>query len=539
MAFVERIAVVIDSAHQGAVRGLNETGLAAGELGKKTTSARAAIALLDRTGLSAAGSMGKLRKAIVETGSVTKGLEKSGIGVSKALGVGVAGGALAAGAAIAAFALHGVSEFVSLTAEVRAFQRVSGESAQDASKMVAITKVLGLESSTAARGVGMLAKNIGTGKLVLSDYGLQTKRTAQGNVDMAATVADVAEKYQSIEDPTKRAAFAQAAYGKSWQQLTPLLGKSREELKKITDDAQARGLIFKQEDLDKGRELGRATKELGEAATGLSISLGEELVPAISFVVGGLTDFVDGIKPALQWVGDLGSGVSDLAHEIRSHLSAGMAEDEANFRNAVSAKAVWDAEKKRADAMLESINAAKSLTMGMGGLTQATENYVGVALGAEGADRAAAAQIRDVTVATMEAAAAKGTDAVAANQKLSDANFALEEAINRAAEAHKAQAIAAAAGTTEEHQAQVGLEAYRDTLNFYANSTSPAAVAATQALKDKLNELTPPPPIPLTIDASQAHAELARLNMAIAGSVAKAAAGIKLNLFGVPVGPRT
>lgn len=488
MAFTERIAVIIDAVKDGAVRGLGATGVAAEGVAVKTRGANLMLRALNTTGLASTAMGKRLTAGANETGTALGGMRAAGIGLGSVLKVGVAGGAVAAAAGIAAFAVKGAKDFIALTSEVRAFQRVSGETAQDSSKMVAASKMLGMSTETTARGVAMLAKNLGTGKLKLSDYGVEVKRTSQGHLDMAATVANVSAHYQSLGSIEEKAAFAQAAYGKSWAQMTPFLSKGKEELQQIYAQAAKRGLIFNQSDLDQGRELSVKMRELDEAGKGLGITLGKEVVPALADGATVATEFLDSIQPVLHTVGQfpgalkrIGFGLHDLLAPWEDSKLAALDQVQAYDKAA-------NANKDFAEGMLAQVQATNNAKVGLQGLTAETENYVGVALSAEAANRSVIDAIDNVTKAQKDASDAGGHNAEA-NKRVDDSLFSLKQSINQAAEANKAAAIAQAAGTSEAHQAAVGQQAYADTLDYYAHSSSPAAALATAQLKNTVNSL--------------------------------------------------
>jgi hypothetical protein len=87
------------------------------------------------------GAVGK------EAESALNGLATSGIAAGGAMTAGVAAGAAAGGAAIVAFAQKGIREYIQLTDAVRGVQRVTGASAQDASRFVAVERALNIETS--------------------------------------------------------------------------------------------------------------------------------------------------------------------------------------------------------------------------------------------------------------------------------------------------------------------------------------------------------------------------------------------------------
>jgi len=201
---------------------------------------------------------------------------------------------VAAGVAIAKFAADGVSAFVEVTGEVRKFQRVSGATAEDASKLVAAFHVLGIDADAAGTAVFRMAVKIGQGNKAFADSGVAIARTKTGAVDLVGTILNVGDAYKKLPDATKRADLLANVFGaRAGQTLIPLLGKTREELEKIFAAAERHGLIFNEEQLAKAKEFGVATRELGEAYKGLQVEVGQRLVPALTDLSIAITKVLD------------------------------------------------------------------------------------------------------------------------------------------------------------------------------------------------------------------------------------------------------
>jgi len=237
-------------------------------------------------------AIGELKKV----GLVTKESMAEAEGASGKFSAAFSGSSLlikaAAGAAalgIAEMAVKGAKDFVALTAEVRGYQRTLGGTAESNSVLAAQMRMLGVDSATAEKSFGMLAKRIGEGQDTLSQWGVTVARDKNGNVDMQKTLLNMGDAYKSIQDPTQRAAFASEQLGRGYQALAPFLGKSREELKAFGEEAAKNHMVFDQSQLDKGREMGLTMKQMKEAVQGLFLALGEDLVPMMTTLTKGLT----------------------------------------------------------------------------------------------------------------------------------------------------------------------------------------------------------------------------------------------------------
>lgn len=223
---------------------------------------------------------------------------------------------VAVGAAFVKFGLDAVEAFAGATSAVRGFQRVSGTSAEDASKLTFAVKELGVAPDSAATAFGRLATRLGTGKVDLAQYGVEVAKNKDGTTDLAGTVANLADAYQKTADPTARAALANEAFGKSWQTLAPLLGKSAADLKQIYDQAGKDHQLFSQDDLERGRAFALATKQLSDAFSGLKIELGQALIPVVTQTATTLTSGVQAADDATSALGGLSGAATILMGNI-------------------------------------------------------------------------------------------------------------------------------------------------------------------------------------------------------------------------------
>lgn len=223
---------------------------------------------------------------------------------------------VAVGAAFVKFGLDAVEAFAGATSAVRGFQRVSGTSAEDASKLTFAVKELGVAPDSAATAFGRLATRLGTGKVDLAQYGVEVAKNKDGTTDLAGTVANLADAYQKTADPTARAALANEAFGKSWQTLAPLLGKSAGDLKQIYDQAGKDHQLFSQDDLERGREFALATKQLSDAFSGLKIELGQALIPVVTQTATTLTSGIQAADDAAGAIGGLSGAATILTGNL-------------------------------------------------------------------------------------------------------------------------------------------------------------------------------------------------------------------------------
>ena len=277
MGFTEELKVLLVGNATSAIGAFRETGSASEALQSKTTI----------------------------TGQVMQKLGLQGVETGTLLKTAMVGGAVVAGAALAKFAIDGVQHFADATGAVRQFQRTLGGTAEDSSKLAAATQRMGIDADTATSAFGKLAKNIGEGKDTLAQWGVEIARNRDGSVNMSATLENISEKYKSIEDPAKRAAFASENFGKGFQGINALLGQGKDNLQQFYDIAKQDHQIFSQDQLDQGLKYNRSLHDLQTAFQGLSIEIGAAALPLIKGFADVLTTTVhimDGVGNAMGGV---------------------------------------------------------------------------------------------------------------------------------------------------------------------------------------------------------------------------------------------
>jgi hypothetical protein len=272
-------------------------------------------------GQAAEGALKQMSTAGGEVGSVFKGA--------------VVGGAAAAGVAIADLAVQGVSKFSSLTGEVTKFKNVSGASAEEASKFIAVAKGYGTDVDVLSGAVFKMGANVEAQPQKFKDLGIEIAHNKDGTVDLVGTLENASKAYMATTDATQKDAIAKQIGGKAGQQLIPILKGGSAAIKEFGDAAAHRGLIFTDSDLKQGAEFRKSMRDLTQAATGLEIKLGKGLVPTITDTTKSVTGLIDGANSLSS--GPLGKLKGLFTEVVRAvnPLAGGMELLRGHFRSAV------------------------------------------------------------------------------------------------------------------------------------------------------------------------------------------------------------
>lgn len=194
---------------------------------------------------------------------------------------------------------------------MRNFQRVTGQTAEEASHFVAAFDDMGISADTASTAMFKLSKNISGGGTALTDLGIGIAHAADGTVDLQGTFLNIADAVSKTSDPTERAAIAFGAFGKQGAALLPILEKGRAGIQKLFAGAD---LNFSQAQLDSAEDYRLAMDHLGDSVGKVENRLGATLVPTLAKTADGTARLVDGTLNAIDHNSVLKDGVTVLGN---------------------------------------------------------------------------------------------------------------------------------------------------------------------------------------------------------------------------------
>ncbi len=511
-----------------------------------------------------------------EAKAALDGLTKSG----SLIGPAIAGGVAVAGVALAAFAVDGAQKFVALASEIRGFQRVSGASAEESSRFVAVLDDLGVSAQTGGNAVFLLSKKVAAGGEDIKKLGIDIATTKDGTADLTETLLNVADAYVAQNDPAKRAEIAFAAFGRQGKELIPVLEQGRAGLQKFFESAEGGRQIFSQADLDKARKFELAMDELSDTFRGIQMEAGEALLPFLTSLAtagakvlelgntikdklgdnafNSLTQGVAGALggPLAQLGGIIGNigGKSDgakksqkeLAEQVKLTAAAQHEEAEASKEQAAALDKVTLATLSAVSSQLSYESSLNSLKDNINDIDDRTTDYTEAVDKAAEANREAEKAVRQYGAGSDEAKEATikakdaAKDAEQANRALRDAHLGVEQsALQTAGAAVKlAEDTAAAAGATLSAQEKASI--FRESLVSLANQASGPTRDAILALSDQVLGLPKETTVTVYADTSQALAAIISLErrMASISAGADSTAGpLKEFARGMDVGP--
>jgi hypothetical protein len=289
----------------GSVRRLEgavgQSAATTGRLGRLSAMAAAPMGVLRTNSERLGGAMGHLRGQIggLLGAAGFFGLAGAGIGVAEALH-------------------HSIDAAVELGATSRRLAGLTGGTVEEMSKLSAGLAHFGVEADQQTRIVGMLEKNLGnlaTGggakaEKFAKDFGFSVL-DASGNAKSAQQIIEDFTDFfndDAIPASTKAAAGAKL-FGRSWQDLLPVLGAGKGALHEASEEAATFGETLTTQDAAALAKMRDATRTWHTALAGLETQIGLAIVPVITDLANAATNFLKDPNNRASIVGFFKQGV--------------------------------------------------------------------------------------------------------------------------------------------------------------------------------------------------------------------------------------
>lgn len=201
-------------------------------------------------------------------------------------------------------------DFVNAGKDVLRLQRMTGETAEKMSGMRYAAQMSGVSVDALAKGYQFLAKNMQAGNPMFERLGIAV-RDANGHLRGTNDVMlDVSNKFKTMTNVSERNAAAQQLFGRSYQELLPLLNKGGDEIARLAGEAEKYGLVLNDQNLGSVKEYIKNQREMEATMQGLKIQIGSGVVGALNSMAGPLKAVVGGFQslpgPARNAIGTIG-----------------------------------------------------------------------------------------------------------------------------------------------------------------------------------------------------------------------------------------
>ena len=274
-------------------------------------------------------SISDQKKAMEEYKKALDGAKKNAVELAKEVG-GLAAAGTAALAALFAYS-KGAAQWAD---DLNTMSKVTGISTAELQKMQYAADLVDVSAETMSGSLTKLTRNMSTALNSETSSAAQAFRELRIEIDDGTghlrdrqeVFAEAIDALGKIGNETERDATAMTLFGKSAQELNPLIEGGAKTLKSLGDQAERAGLILSQDELDrlntfndrvdllkaKGSQIEKlAAGELTPALDGL-IDVADELIGEINEMVqsGELEEFAEGIGEHIR------AGAKDLKNLI-------------------------------------------------------------------------------------------------------------------------------------------------------------------------------------------------------------------------------
>jgi tetratricopeptide (TPR) repeat protein len=207
--------------------------------------------------------------------------------------------AAAAGAAILGFAVKAIGEFQDLALAAGKFADSTNLAVEEASAFIEVAGDLGIESSVLEKAINKMNIAIGKGSKEFNALGVEVAYNDKGLVDTNETFLRTVDALNRLSDGTDRSRYASAVFGKSWMEMSEIISMGAGNLRTALDSVSD-AKIINPEELKRARDLRDAQDGLRDAFEDVTITIGQNLVPALSQMIKTVTPLLELMGPLSQ-----------------------------------------------------------------------------------------------------------------------------------------------------------------------------------------------------------------------------------------------
>jgi hypothetical protein len=268
-----------------------------------------------------------------------------------------------------------VGAYEGLAQQIVQVQRITGASAEDSSRLVAVLQDYNVSVQQASTALLRFDNNIQTHQKNLQALGVVT-RDQNGNVLQGIpALLSLADAYSHATTQAERTDLIVQSFGtRIGAQLIPLLQQGKAGLQQLFADVPS-GVILDQKQVDAAVQFKVSVTELGQSFRGLEVEAGSVLVPTLTRVVDGFAVLGRAADDLGKHVGGVGPVITGLTSVVSPLLGAigglgGILDELAGHHNKAAAAAQVQAQ---AEAQLaKDINTGESA---LESLVSATNTY--------------------------------------------------------------------------------------------------------------------------------------------------------------------
>lgn len=205
-------------------------------------------------------------------------------------------------------ALGGVTMSAANTAdELNTLSKVTGLSTEELQRFNYASALIDVSTDTLQGSLKKLVRNMQTASSGTGDAYEAFRALGVTITDSAGQLRsneevfyDVIDALGRVENVTQRDAYAMNIFGKSAQDLNPLIIAGSDALKEYGDQAERMGLVFDQNTLDKLNEANDKIDVAKQQLEGVKMLVGSELVESFDSLFGGVDKLLKAVQEAKE-----------------------------------------------------------------------------------------------------------------------------------------------------------------------------------------------------------------------------------------------
>lgn len=219
-------------------------------------------------------------------------VQRAAEGVKKTL-LGIVGAAAAVGGALAVTVKHFADEADAANDTAKAL----GLTVRAYTELRHAAKMGGVEEGAFNTGISKLTKNLeaarrGAGAAKEALRGVNLSDGKGGIVDLDTALDRIADRFAAIEDPVKKAAFAQRVFGAGGLSMVNVLERGSKGLREARQEAIDLGIAFDDEAAESAAALNDEIDRTWGTVKGLARSLAFDLMPKVRENVRAIRDWI-------------------------------------------------------------------------------------------------------------------------------------------------------------------------------------------------------------------------------------------------------
>lgn len=257
---------------------------------------------------SAKSSLASLRQSVNEADGAGGKFKAGFASLKQSVSENAGAVAAVAGAALLSFGIKAVSAFTNTAKAAIDLGTATGLSTEQASRWIGVADDMGVSAEALQAGIGKIGKTLDAPQW--EKYGIAT-RDAGGHAKSTNDILlDSFDKLSKITNETERAKAGNALFGKGYASLSPLIGKSREEMEKYLGSVE-KGQVITEQEAAKAEKFRLAQDKLSDAMHEVTLAVGQQ--------VAALAPYIEKVAWIIANIG--ASDASVQLHDIFAELS--------------------------------------------------------------------------------------------------------------------------------------------------------------------------------------------------------------------------